>query len=73
MYSVYTRLGNGELLFVAAHERLDEAQRLLRGLSTSWPHEYLIRDSKGNDIEPKNQSAALATQTEPGSSRAVSG
>ena len=65
MYSVPTGLGDGEFLFVVARERLGEARRLVQGRSANQAREYVIRDSKGNDADPKNYSAALATQVEP--------
>jgi hypothetical protein len=65
MYSVHTRLGNGELLFVASREKLGEALHLVQGLNANWPQEYVIRDSKGNDIDPKHYSPFFPTRVEP--------
>jgi len=54
MYSVFTKLGDGEFLFVASREELEQASQLVQELNVSWPHEYVVRDSKGNDVDPKN-------------------
>jgi len=54
MYSVFTKLGDDEFLFVASREKLEQAAVLVQELNDSWPHEYVIRDSKGNDVDLKN-------------------
>jgi hypothetical protein len=56
MYSVFTKLGDGEFLYVASRDRLDEALQLSRDLSEFWPNEYVIRDSKGQDVDPEESS-----------------
>jgi hypothetical protein len=61
MYSVFTKLGDGKLLFVASREDLEQAAQLVRELSAvvqelnaNWPNEYVVRDSKGNNVDPNN-------------------
>jgi len=54
VYSVFTKLGDGEFLFVASREELEQAAQLVQELNANWPHEYVIRDSKGNDVDAKN-------------------
>jgi hypothetical protein len=54
MYSVLTKLGDGEFLFVASREELGQAAQLIQDLNANWPHDYVIRDSKGNDVDPRN-------------------
>jgi hypothetical protein len=54
VYSVFTKLGDGEFLFVGSREELEQAEQLVQELNDNWPHEYVIRDSKGNDVGPKN-------------------
>jgi hypothetical protein len=61
MYSVFTKLGDGKLLFVASREELEQAAQLVRELSAvveelnaNWPNEYVVRDSKGNNVDPNN-------------------
>ncbi len=54
MYSVFTKLGDGEFLFVASREELKQAALLVQELNDNWPHEYVIRDSKGNDVDSHN-------------------
>ena len=51
MYSVYARVDDGEFLFVAACDELEQASKLARKLHASWPHEYIVRDPDGNTIE----------------------
>jgi hypothetical protein len=51
MYSVFTKLNDGEFLFVASREELEQAERLIKGLGAHWPNEYVIRDSEGNDVQ----------------------
>ena len=53
MYSVFTRLADGEFLFVASREELEQAAHLVRELHANWPNEYVVRDSEGNDIDLK--------------------
>ena len=50
MYSVFTKLGDGEFLFVASREELEQAAQLVQELNANWPHEYVVRDSEGNDV-----------------------
>jgi hypothetical protein len=61
MYSVFTKLGDGKLLFIASREKLEQAAQLVRELSAvvqelnaNWPKEYVVRDSKGNNFDPNN-------------------
>jgi hypothetical protein len=56
MYSVFTKLGDGEFIFVASRDRLDEALQLSKDLNEFWPNEYVIRDSKGRDVDPEERS-----------------
>ena len=50
MYSVFTRLGDGELLLIASFEELKQASQLVKDLREHFPYEYLIRDSVGNIV-----------------------
>ena len=52
MYSVFTKLGNGEFLFIASRDKLEQAVHLVQELNANWPHEYVVRDSEGNDVDP---------------------
>jgi hypothetical protein len=59
MYSVFTRIGHGKLLFVASCEELEQAAQLVLELSAvvqelkgNWPNEYIVRDSEGNNVNP---------------------
>jgi hypothetical protein len=54
VYSVYTKLGDGEFLFIASREELKRAVLLVQELNDNWPDEYVIRDSKGNDVDSQN-------------------
>lgn len=51
MYSVFTRLGDGEFLYVASREELEEAVQLAETLNESWPREYEVRDSRGKRVD----------------------
>ena len=57
MFSVLTRIGDGELIFVASRDRLEQAMQLAWDLNTSWPREYVIRDSEGKTVEVKEYAA----------------
>ena len=50
MYSVFTKLGDGEFVFVASREELEQAAHLILELNASWPNEYAVRDSRGNNV-----------------------
>ena len=54
VYSVFTKLGDGEFLFIASREELEQAAQLVQELNANWPNEYVIRDSNGNDVDPKD-------------------
>ena len=54
MYDVFPKLGDGEFLFVASREELEQAAQLVQELNANWPNEYVVRDSKGNEVGPKN-------------------
>jgi hypothetical protein len=70
MYSVFTKLGDGEFLFVASREELEQAAQLVQELNANWPNEYVVRDSKGNYVGPKNiQSPSTAAAQGKGASQ----
>lgn len=50
MNPLMVQLDDGEFLFVASHDELDEALQLIEGLRAYWPREYVLRDSNGNDL-----------------------
>jgi hypothetical protein len=54
VYRVFTKLGDGEFLFVASREELKQAALLVQELNTNWPNEYVIRDSQGKDVGSQN-------------------
>jgi hypothetical protein len=51
MFSIFTRLENGEFIFVASCKQLGEAQHLVQELNDVWPREYEVRDSEGKSVE----------------------
>lgn len=53
VYSVFAKLDDGEFLFVASREELEQASQLAEKLNSYWPHEYAVRDSEGNDVDLK--------------------
>jgi hypothetical protein len=53
MYSVFTKLGEGEFLFIASRDELEQAVQLVEAFNAQWPQEYVVRDSEGNDVELK--------------------
>jgi hypothetical protein len=53
MYSVFTKRGDSEFLFVASREELEQAMQLAKSIDASWPHEYVGLDSLGNDVRFK--------------------
>jgi hypothetical protein len=52
MYNVFTKLSDGEFLFVASRDELEQASQLVKDLKANWPHQYVVRDSGGNDVKP---------------------
>ena len=54
MFSIFTILADGDFLFVAAREELADASQLVLELKAHWPNEYIIRDSRGNDLDLEN-------------------
>jgi len=51
VYSVFVQLGDGEFLHVASRDDLEKAVQLVEALKASWPQEYVVRDSEGNDVD----------------------
>jgi hypothetical protein len=51
MYKVFTKLGDGEMLFIASREGLKQAVQLAQELNASWPNEYVVRDLEGKDVD----------------------
>jgi len=51
VYSVFVQLGDGEFLHVASRDDLEKAVQLVKALKASWPQEYVVRDSEGNDVD----------------------
>ena len=54
MYDLFTKHNDGEFLYVASRDTLKEAVQLAAELKVTWPHEYVIRDSRGNDVDIKD-------------------
>jgi hypothetical protein len=57
MFNVFTRLGDGEFIFVASRDQLGQAMQLVQELNAGWPHEYVVRDAESNNIEPSEYPA----------------
>jgi hypothetical protein len=53
MYSVFTKLADGELLLIGSFNELKQASQLVKDLKENYHHEYLIRDSDGNNVDPE--------------------
>ena len=51
MYSVFTKNSDGEFILIAFCDDLEEAVKLVKTLGAEWPREYVVRDSKGKDVE----------------------
>jgi hypothetical protein len=58
MYSVFVELVDGEFLHVASRDDLKQAVQLVGELKIFWPHEYVVRDSEGNDVELQQSARA---------------
>jgi len=54
VFSIFTKLGDGEFLFVASREELKLAALLVQELNANWPNEYVVRDSQGKDVDSQN-------------------
>ena len=65
MYSLFAKLGDGQFIFVASREGLDEALQLLKDLNEYWPNEYVIRDSTGKDVKGEESSQRLSGHSSP--------
>ena len=63
MYRVLAQLEDGEYLHVACRNELQEAVQLIEGLNAYWPREYVLRDSRGSDVDLRGYTA---TELEPG-------
>jgi hypothetical protein len=50
MYKVFKHLRNGEFVPVASHDELEEAVQQVGNLASTWPGEYVVRDSEGNEV-----------------------
>jgi hypothetical protein len=50
MYELFKRIENGEFVRVAFFDVLQQAVRVAEGLNATWPGEYVVRDSKGDDV-----------------------
>jgi len=51
VYSVFVKIGDGEFVFVASREDLQDAEQLVQNLNAAWLNEYIIRDSNGNNVD----------------------
>jgi hypothetical protein len=47
MHEVFTRLGDGEFVYIASRDRFKEAVQLAAELNANWPREYVVRNSIG--------------------------
>jgi hypothetical protein len=56
MYRVFTKLNDGEFLFVASRGEFEQAARLIKGLGAHWPNEvradnaYTCHDARKNAL-----------------------
>jgi hypothetical protein len=53
MYSVFTKLSDGEFIFIQSLDEIEQAAQLVKELNANWPHDYVVRDSEGNDVDLK--------------------
>ena len=54
MFYIFEKLAEGGFIFVASRDELEEAAQFVEKLNASWPREYVIRDSQGNDVDPRS-------------------
>jgi hypothetical protein len=52
VHILLVRLGDGEFPHVAFRDDLEQAVQLAEELKAYWPHEYVVRDSEGNNVAP---------------------
>jgi hypothetical protein len=53
-YKILRELGNGELLLVATHDELTQAEQLKESLNRHWPGNYSIRETVSTtDVEDR--------------------
>ena len=50
MFKLYARLGDGEFVYVASRNNLQDALQLADALNASWPRQYEVRDAQGNGV-----------------------
>jgi len=51
MFNIFTRLEDGDFIFVASCKQLGQAMQLVQELNAVWPREYEVRDSEGKSVE----------------------
>jgi hypothetical protein len=51
MYCVFVQLGDGEFLYVASRDDFRGAVELVEGFKAHWPHNYVVLNSEGDDIQ----------------------
>jgi hypothetical protein len=51
MYSVFTKLRDGEFLLIDYRDDCRQAVQLVEELNANWPHKYVVRDSMGNEVD----------------------
>jgi len=52
-YVLVSSSREGEFIFVASREKLEQAAHLVQGFRAHWHQEYVVRDSNGNDADPE--------------------
>jgi len=57
LFDIFVKLAEGGFIFVSSREKLEEAVQFMQEFNASWPHEYVIRDSQGNDVDLKYPTA----------------
>ena len=69
MYSIFTKLGDGQFLLVASRNEFERAAELVKNFNAYWPNEYVIRDPKGNEVvsvrhmtNPRNRKMSAARE-----------
>jgi len=50
MYKVLKQLGNGEFTLIESYDALKQALQQMIGFDKTWPGEYVVHDTEGNEL-----------------------
>lgn len=63
MFSIFARLEDGEFIFVASRDQLDQAIQIVQALNVNCPRNYIVCDSEDTTIDPNKYAAIFPNST----------